>query len=158
MQQVKAVMTRGARSVKPNDTVVLAAQAMEELNVGALPVLEGSRVVGVITDRDIVLRGVAQELPMATTTVGELMSQQVECVFEDEGLDEVLAKMQESQIRRLPVLNDVEQLVGMLSLGDLAAKSDPEVAGYTLADISQPARPVRSGISQASGDAGGGES
>ena len=79
-------------------------------------------------------------------------------LFIAEGLDEVLAKMQESQIRRLPVLNDVEQLVGMLSLGDLAAKSDPVVAGYILADISEPSRPVRNGISQASGDAGGGES
>ena len=158
MQQVKEVMTTGVRSMTSNDNVQLAAQAMEELNVGALPVVEGSRVIGVITDRDIVLRGVAQGLPLANTTVGELMSPRVECVFEDEGLDEVLAKMQESQIRRLPVLNDVEQLVGMLSLGDLAAKSDPVVAGYILADISEPSRPVRTGISQASGDAGGGES
>jgi CBS domain-containing protein len=158
MQQVKDVMTRGVRSMSPQDTVLHAAQAMEELNVGALPIVEGSRVTGVITDRDIVVRGVALGRPMATTTLSELMTEPVECAFEDQGLEEVIAKMQESQIRRLPVLDEAQRLVGMLSLGDLAAKADPEEAGFTLAVISEPAQPVRTGNSAASGSAGGGAS
>lgn len=142
MQQVKDVMTRGVRSMSPHETLLLAAQAMEELDVGSLPIVEGARLMGLITDRDIVLRGVAHGLPMATTPIGAVMSRHVDCVFEDEGLEEVIAKMQESQIRRLPVLNDAKRLVGMLSLGDMAAKSDPEVAGFTLAEISDPSRPL----------------
>ncbi|OGB26102.1 MAG: CBS domain-containing protein, partial [Burkholderiales bacterium RIFCSPHIGHO2_02_FULL_66_10] len=121
MQQVKDVMTRDVRSMSPQDTVLLAAKTMEALNVGALPIVEGARVMGVITDRDIVVRGVALEMPMATTLLSQLMTEQVECVFEHEGLEEVIAKMQASQIRRLPVLDGAELLVGMLSLGDLAA-------------------------------------
>jgi CBS domain-containing protein len=153
MQHVKDLMTRGVRSMSPQDTVLLAAQTMEELNVGALPIVEDARVMGVVTDRDIVLRGVALELPMATTTLSEVMTEQVECVFEDEALEEVIAKMQASQIRRLPVLDDARRLVGMLSLGDLATKADPEAAGFTLAEISEPARPGRAGASPASGGA-----
>ena len=84
---------------------------------------------------------------MATTLLSQLMTEQVECVFEHEGLEEVIAKMQASQIRRLPVLDGAQRLVGMLSLGDLAARSDPEMAGFTLAEISEPARPVRAGVS-----------
>jgi CBS domain-containing protein len=147
MQQVKDVMTRDVRSMSPQDTVLLAAQAMEQLNVGALPIVEGARVTGVVTDRDIVVRGVALEMPMATTPLSEVMTGQVECIFEHEGLEEVIAKMQASQIRRLPVLDEAQRLVGMLSLGDLAARSDPEMAGFTLAEISEPARPLRAGAS-----------
>lgn len=150
MTQVRDVMTLGVLSLSPRDTVLLAAQAMEQLNIGALPVCEGPRVVGVITDRDIVVRGVALELPMNTTPLSAVMSPQVECVFEDEGLAEVIAKMQQSQIRRLPVLDNAERLVGMLSLGDLALHADPAVTGTTLADISEPDRPLATG-----GKAGG---
>ncbi|OGB13763.1 MAG: hypothetical protein A2W72_25005 [Burkholderiales bacterium RIFCSPLOWO2_12_67_14] len=150
MTQVRDVMTLGVLSLSPRDTVLLAAQAMEQLNIGALPVCEGPRVVGVITDRDIVVRGVALELPMNTTPLSAVMSPQVECVFEDEGLAEVIAKMQQSQIRRLPVLDNAERLVGMLSLGDLALHADPAVTGITLADISEPDRPLATG-----GKAGG---
>ena len=84
---------------------------------------------------------------MATTLLGELMTGQVECGFEHAGLEKVSAKMQASQIRRLPVLDDAQRIVGRLSLGDLAARSDPEMAGFTLAEISEPARPVRAGVS-----------
>lgn len=153
MQKVKDVMTRGVRSMSPQDTVLFAAQVMEELNVGALPIVEGSRLRGVITDGDIVVRGVALELPMATTPLSEVMTEPVESVSEDEALEGVLAKMQASQIRRLPVLDQAAQLVGMVSLGDLAVRSDPEAAGFTLADISEPAPPVPTGACAAAGGA-----
>lgn len=158
MKQVKDVMTAGVRTMSPSDTVVLAAQAMEELDVGALPVCDGKRLLGMVTDRDIVLRGVAQGLSPDSTTLDVVMSGEVEWVFEDEDVGEAAARMQQLQIRRLPVMDRERRLVGIVSLGDLAAKGDPEQAGEALADISEPARPVRAGISAASGAAGGGES
>ncbi len=157
MTQVADVMTRGVRTLMPHDTVVLAAQAMEELDVGAIPVCDGGRVVGLVTDRDIVIRAVAQNLPIDTTHLEALMSTGVECVYEDDDLTEVSAKMQQSQIRRLPVLDRDERLTGMLSLGDLAVKGGTGEAAEALADISEPARPARGGLSAASGAAGGGE-
>jgi CBS domain-containing protein len=157
MKQVKDVMTSGVRTLGPKDTLVLAAQAMEELDVGSLPVCDGQRILGMVTDRDIVVRGVAQDLAPGETRLEDVMSAQVEWVFEDEGLAEVAAKMQQLQIRRLPVLDRDKRLVGILSLGDLAAKGDVQQAGAALADISEPARPTRTGQSAASGPAGGGQ-
>ena len=157
MKSVKDVMTSGVRTLSPTDTVVLAAQAMEELDIGALPICDGSRIVGMVTDRDIVLRGIAQDLAPDRTPLRDVMSAQVEWVFEDESLEDVTARMQQLQIRRLPVMDRDNRLVGMLSLGDLAAKGNADQAGMALADISQPARPTRTGQSVASGAAGGGE-
>jgi len=152
MTQVADVMTRGVRAISPQDSMLLAAQAMEELDVGVLPVCEGEAVVGMVTDRDIAIRGVAQRLPHETQ-IRDLMSTQVACVYEDELIDEVNTKMQEAQVRRLPVLDRKEHLVGMLSLGDLAAKDDTDQAGMTLSSISEPAAPSRSGLSSAGGGA-----
>lgn len=157
MKCVKDVMTSGVRTLGPQDSLVLAAQAMEELDVGVLPVCDGQRIVGMVTDRDIVIRGIAQNLPIGSTRLEDVMSAQVEWVFEDEGLAEAAAKMQQLQIRRLPVLDHDKRLVGILSLGDLAAKGDVQQAGAALADISEPARPTRSRQSVASGLAGGGK-
>lgn len=146
MTQVADVMTRGVRTLMPHDPVVLAAQAMEELDVGAIPVCDGERVVGLVTDRDIVIRAVARDLPVQTTPLQALMSTRIECVYEDDDLEEVATKMQQSQIRRLPVLDREERLTGMLSLGDLAVKSHSGHAGEALADISEPSRPARDGL------------
>lgn len=156
MRFVKDVMTSGVRTLSPRDTLALAAQAMDELEIGALPVCDGERIVGVVTDRDIVVRGVAQELAPGTTCLEDVMSRQVEWVFEDDGLEDATVKMQQLQIRRLPVLDREKRLVGIVSLGDLAAKGDAVQAGEALADISEPARPNRTGQSAASGAAGGG--
>lgn len=157
MKQVKDVMTRGVRTLGPQDSVVLAAQAMEELDIGSLPVCDGRRLLGMVTDRDIVVRGVAQDLAPAQTRLEDVMSAEVEWVFEDQELTDVAARMQQLQIRRLPVLDRDKHLVGILSLGDLAARGDVQQAGAALADISEPARPTRTGQSVASGPAGGGE-
>lgn len=156
MRQVADVMTRGVRSMAPTDTLQMAAQAMDELNVGALPVCEDEHVVGVLTDRDIVVRAVAQGRPAESTPLSDVMSSDVECVCEDDPLEEVSEKMAQQQIRRMPVLSTEGKLVGMLSLGDLAAKADSPLAGEALAGISDPAQPDRSGNSSASGPAGGG--
>lgn len=156
MRQVADVMTRGVRSMAPTDTLQMAAQAMDELNVGALPVCEDERVVGVLTDRDIVVRAVAQGRPAESTPLSEVMSGDVECVCEDDPLEEVSEKMEQQQIRRLPVLSTEGKLVGMVALGDLAAKAGSPLAGDALSGISEPARPDRSGTTSASGSAGGG--
>lgn len=158
MTTVADVMTRGVRSMSPEDTVVLAAQAMDELNVGVIPVCDGDKLVGMVTDRDIVVRGVAQACDAKTTKLADVMSTNVRCATEDEDVDEVLSEMAESQIRRMPVVDGQQRLVGIVSLGDIAAKSDDEEmdVGSSLGEISEPAEPDRSSQSKASGAAGGG--
>lgn len=156
MTQVAEVMTRGVRSMSPDDTLQFAAQAMEELDVGVIPVCEGERLVGVVTDRDITVRGVAQGLPADSTPIREVMSEDPEVCFEDDSVEDAAQKMQAAQIRRLPVLDEDENLVGILALGDIAAKTDGQDLAQVLSEISEPAAPARSGLSAASGTAGGG--
>ena len=123
MTRVADVMTRGVRSMSPQDTVVLAAQAMDELNVGVIPVCEGDKLVGMVTDRDIVVRGVAQEADTTSMRLADVMSTNVRCATEDEDVDEVLDEMARNQIRRMPVVDSKEHLVGIITLGDIAAKT-----------------------------------
>jgi CBS domain-containing protein len=158
MTTVADVMTRGVRSMKPQDQVTLAAQAMDELNVGAIPVCEGDKVVGMVTDRDIVVRGVAQQSDTRAMKLADVMSTDVRCAHEDDDVDDVLSQMAQTQIRRMPVLDRGEHLVGIVSLGDIAAKDpqDEQDVAVSLGDISSPAEPDRSSQSQASGAAGGG--
>jgi CBS domain-containing protein len=147
MSIVSDVMTRDPRSLSPTDTILLAAQTMEELNVGVIPVCEGdSKLVGMVTDRDIVVRGVAQGLDAGTATLTEVMSAHVRTAREDDDLEEILDTMGMNQIRRMPVVDAQERLIGILSLGDIAAKGpngDTDVAN-SLGDISSPAEPDRS--------------
>lgn len=157
MTQVSQAMTRGVRTIAPHDTLVAAAQAMEELDIGALPVCDGDRLVGMLTDRDIVIRAVAQSCAIEDTKVADVMTEDTVCCFEDQSIDEVQEQMSDSQIRRVPVVDREKHLVGMLSLGDLAVKGGGRMDD-TLEAISQPAEPDRSGQSQASGGAGGGSS
>jgi CBS domain-containing protein len=158
MTIVADVMTRGVRAMAPSDTIVLAAQAMDELNVGVIPVCDGPKLVGMVTDRDIVVRGIAQECDPKVTKLEEVMSTSVRWAKEDEDVDEVLSEMSEHQIRRLPVVDDQQRLVGIVSLGDIADKvpEDEADVASSLGDISSPAEPDRSAQSSASGGAGGG--
>jgi CBS domain-containing protein len=158
MTTVADVMTRGVRTMSPQDPVVLAAQAMDELNVGVIPVCDGEKLVGMVTDRDIVVRGVAQQADTKTLKLADVMSTNVRCAKQDDDVDEVLSQMADTQIRRMPVVDEQERLVGILSIGDIAAKDpddDVDVA-MSLGDISSPAEPDRSSQSKASGPAGGG--
>jgi CBS domain-containing protein len=145
MTTVNEVMTRGVKSMAPTDTVALAAQAMDELNVGVIPVCEGDKLLGVVTDRDIVVRGVAQGLDPATTPLSDVMSTSVRTTREGDDVDDVLEEMAEAQIRRLPVVDKDDRLVGIISLGDIAAKSvdDESEVGESLGAISSPAEPDR---------------
>lgn len=156
MTTVSDIMTRGARVLSPSDSVVRAAQAMDELNVGVIPVCDGEKLVGMVTDRDITLRGVAQGLSCEDTPLSDIMSKEVQWCFEDQEVSEVMAQMGDAQIRRLPVVDREKRLVGMLSLGDIAVKTDDKNVASVLQDISEPTAPDRSGLSAASGAAGGG--
>ena len=145
MSTVSDVMTRDPRSLRPTDTILLAAQAMEELNVGVIPVCEGDQLVGMVTDRDIVVRGVAQGLDAGTATLADVMSTHVRTAREDDDLDDTLGTMGMNQIRRMPVVDEQSRLVGIVSLGDIAANGpdgDVDVAN-SLGDISSPAEPDR---------------
>jgi CBS domain-containing protein len=153
---VSDVMTRGVRALSPKDTVVMAAQAMQELDVGAIPVCNDERLVGIVTDRDLVLRGVAQARLDGNTLIDDVMSRQPLWCFEDQPVEDVLAYMRKAQVRRVPVIDRENRLVGMVSLGDLAVKGDEDQAGSALRSISEPAKPDRSHQSRASGAAGGG--
>jgi CBS domain-containing protein len=160
MATVADVMTRGVRTMSPSDTVVRAAQAMDELNVGVIPVCDGQKLVGMVTDRDIVVRGVAQAADPKTMKLADVMSTNVRCAKEDDDVDEVLSEMADTQIRRMPVVDGQQQLVGIITLGDIAAKGADEEgdAGMALGDISTPAEPDRSAQSQGGGASGGGSS
>ena len=143
MNQVADVMTRDVRVLSPKDSIQRAAQCMDELNVGVVPVCDGSKLLGMVTDRDITVRGVAAG-KMADTPVTEVMSEHVRWCYEDQDIDEVMDEMRDAQIRRLPVINHEKQLVGIVSLGDLADRgSDDKRVGETLKDISTPSEPDR---------------
>jgi CBS domain-containing protein len=160
MTTVADVMTRGVRTMAPSDTVVGAAQAMDELNVGVIPVCEGSKLVGMVTDRDIVVRGVAQESDTRTLKLADVMSTNVRCAKEDDDIDDVLTEMANTQIRRMPVVDGRQRLVGIVTqvLCDIATKDlgDEDEVAVSLGDISSPAQPDRSAQSRASGSAGSG--
>lgn len=153
MQAISQVMTRDVRVLSPDDTLQRAAQTMDELNVGAVPVCDGQRLVGMITDRDIAVRAVSVAMPADRTRVREVMTDQVHWCFEDQDVEEVMAQMRDVQIRRVPVVNHDKKLVGIVSLGDLATKSGSDV-DQTLEDISEPSQPDRGGR-QAANDEGG---
>jgi CBS domain-containing protein len=146
MTTVADVMTRDVRTMKPNDTVGDAARCMDELNVGVIPVCDGDRLVGMVTDRDIVVRGVAKQGEVKSMKLADVMSGNVRCAKEDDDVDRVLSEMAEAQIRRLPVVDENQHLVGIVTLGDIAAKSVDEESdvGTSLGDISSPAEPDRS--------------
>jgi CBS domain-containing protein len=136
MQTVSEVMTRNVQFVSPQETVQRAAQMMDDLNVGSLPVCEGERLVGMVTDRDITVRATAAGIAPGDAVVDEVMSTDVRWCFEDQPLDDVMQQMADTQIRRVPVVSrdDAHKLVGIVSLGDLATKS---AVGAQKQDIEQ---------------------
>jgi CBS domain-containing protein len=135
--RVADCMTRDVRLANPDETIREAAQEMAECDAGVLPVGENDRLVGMITDRDIAVRGVACGLG-PDAKVREVMSQEVRYCFDDDDVEDVLQNMGELQVRRLPVLSRDKRLVGIVSLGDLSARSSPSEAGEALSDISRP--------------------
>ncbi len=145
MITIADLMTRHPATIRPQDSVQYAAELMDALNVGALPVCEGRQVLGIVTDRDITVRATAAGFNPGVTAVSRVMSDRVRCCSQRHTPADVLRLMSQVQIRRLPVLDDTDQLVGMVSLGDLAARR-PEGVQETLRQISTPAEPDRAAL------------
>lgn len=139
--KVKQLMTEQVRTCAPGDTCADAATIMGELNVGFVPVVEGQKVVGVVTDRDIVLRAVARGGAGASAKLSEVMSKDVTSCTPDMDAHQCAALMGDKQIRRLPVVEN-GRLCGVISIGDLATVDiHVDEAGNALSSISEPAQP-----------------
>jgi CBS domain-containing protein len=117
---IRDLMTRGVQVVKPNDSILDAAKKMADLDVGFLPVCDGDRLVGALTDRDITIRGTARGLDPKNNRVSEVMSTDVTYCTEDEDISQTARLMKEKQLRRVLVVDAKKKLVGVVSLGDLA--------------------------------------
>ncbi|MGL4338278.1 MAG: CBS domain-containing protein [Turicibacter sp.] len=137
--KVKQLMTDGIEALTPNDTVLIASRLMKKCNIGSLPVIgDDSKVIGIVTDRDIVIRVFADILPM-NTKVEEIMTSPVFCITENSEIGSAISLMADKQVRRLPVIDDAQQLVGLISLGDLAMHQLTDGrAGNALKEISEP--------------------
>ena len=138
--QIREVMTRSVDVIDPNTMIRDAAARMRADNVGSLPLGEHDRLVGMVTDRDITVRAVAENRAPGTTAVREVMSEKVAYCFEDDSLEEAAHKMAECQVRRLPVLNRDKRLVGIISVADLGRHADEasEALKDALRGISEP--------------------
>jgi CBS domain-containing protein len=142
--QLRNVMTREVEVIHPNATLEEAAEKMDALNVGPLPVCDGDRLVGMLTDRDIAVRATAAGRDPRTTRVREVMTAEAVYCFEDEDTNVAASVMEEKQIRRLVILNREKRLVGIVSLADLAVGTqDGQLSGEVLERVSEPAQPDR---------------
>ncbi|HJQ62423.1 MAG TPA: CBS domain-containing protein [Burkholderiales bacterium] len=135
--RVSEAMSRDVRVANPDQTIRDAARIMNEIDAGVLPVGENDRLVGMITDRDIAVRAVAEDKP-PSTKVRDVMSREVLYCYDDQDLDEVAMNMGDEQVRRMPVVNREKRLVGIVSLGDVAQTGNATTTGRAVADISSP--------------------
>ena len=135
--KISDIMTRNVEVARPEDSIQTVAQRMADLDVGSLPVCDGERLLGMITDRDITIRATAQGRG-PDTNVTEAMTPDVEYAFEDDDLREVTDKMASRQIRRLPVVDSDRRLVGIVALADLAREDKDKRVGDTVEQISKP--------------------
>ncbi|AXE96487.1 CBS domain-containing protein [Paraburkholderia sp. 22099] len=140
MHHVHEIMSRDVVNVTPNDTIQHAAELMRRYDVGSLPVCQNHRLIGMITDRDLAVRALSTGCP-ANTPVRDFASTDVQWCFDDDDVDAVQQRMATAQVRRMPVVDHDKNLVGALSLGDIATRADSasrdEVAN-TLEGVSQP--------------------
>ncbi|WP_119462048.1 CBS domain-containing protein [Rhodospirillaceae bacterium SYSU D60014] len=138
--QVQEVMTHSVDLIDPNAKIMDAAVKMREDNIGALPIGENDRLIGMVTDRDIAMRMVAEGRSPGTTSVRDVMSEHIYYCFDDDSLERAAEIMAEHQIRRLPVLNHDKRLVGVIALADLgrASPDGPDPANKALKGISEP--------------------
>jgi CBS domain-containing protein len=143
--QTKDIMTPNVECVRPDATLQEAARKMRDLDVGPLPVCgDDDRLAGMITDRDIIIRAVAEGKDPRTTRVREAMTEEIISCFEDQDVDDAARVIEQRQVRRLVVLNRDKRLVGIVSLGDLAVETGARpTAGEVLREVSEPSVPHR---------------
>jgi len=135
--QIGENMSSNVQLASPNQSIREIARIMAERDCGAVPVGDNDRLVGIVTDRDIAVRAVAQG-KSPDTPVREVMSRGVLYCYEEEDIDDVASNMADMKVRRLPVLNDGKRLVGIVSLGDIATADGPQSSGVALCGISEP--------------------
>ena len=136
--RLSEVMSRDVQIANPDDTLAEAALRMSDHGVGALPVCNGRKVLGMVTDRDLVVRGIARHLDPETTQVQRCMTEGVQWCFDDEDVEAAARKMAEHQLRRLIVVDREKNLVGMVALADVARAASDRLSGDTLESISEP--------------------
>jgi len=137
---VRDCMSHDVRITSPQATIRDAARLMKDVDTGALPVGDNDRLVGMITDRDIALRAVA-EGKNVDTPVRDVMTPDIEYVFDDDDIDDATSKMSRSKVRRLPVLSREKRLVGILSLGDISQGGEASQGARALSGVSKPGGP-----------------
>ena len=142
--ELREIMTRDVEVVGSDAPLRDAAAKMKQLDIGMIPVCDGDRLRGMLSDRDITVRATAEGKDPTKTKVSEIMSTEIVYCLEDQEIEEAVSLMEARQIRRLPVLNQDKRLVGIVSLGDIAVHvGDRDLAGQTLQEISTPSEPKR---------------
>jgi CBS domain-containing protein len=137
-RHIRDVMTPNPECVSEKDSIRDVARIMKDQDTGVVPVVDGKRIIGLITDRDIVVRGLAEGKNLENVRVNEIMTKSVRSVREDASLNEVLTMMTNAEIRRVPVVNSRDELVGIVSLGDIAAQGNQDgKVGRAVEDISE---------------------
>jgi CBS domain-containing protein len=137
IMQIKEVMSRNVVLASPRESLSEVAQMMAEKDIGFMPVGDGDKIVGMITDRDMVIRGIAAGKG-PDTPVSEVMTRDVKYCFDDEDIDHVILNMGENQVRRLPVMNRQKRLIGIVTLADAALEHDPVVVGEAFLRVVEP--------------------
>ena len=135
--KISEVMTRDVRTVRPDQTAQEAANFMLSEDTGSMPVSDGERLLGMITDRDIAVRGVAKGHG-PDTPISELMTNDVICARDTDDVAEVASKMSSAQVRRMPIIDGSDKICGIVSLGDLSREADPQAAEQALQGVSAP--------------------
>ena len=137
--KLKEIMSSDVEVIHPNDTLQIAAQKMRDRDIGFLPVCDGDRLIGVLSDRDVVVRALAEGMDSQAVVGRDLVTSPAIYCFDDQSVDEVAKLMHDNQIRRLVVLNrGNKRMVGIVSLGDLAINVDDKLSGEVLQSISEP--------------------
>ena len=139
MTTIADIMTRSIATVRRDETLQAAARRMQEMDVGSLPVLDGKAVAGIVTDRDIAVRGVAAGMIPQESLVADVMTADLRFCRADDTIEQAMAEMGDLQVRRLPVLDAQNEIVGIVSLGDLATRQSAHT-DETLREISTPGR------------------
>ena len=134
---VKDAMTQGIRIAEPDEKLPHAAKKMRTQNIGALPVIENSELIGMVTDRDIAIRVVGENKAPAEVHVRDVMSEECFWCSENEDLEDAVRIMEQNQVRRLPVMNDNKEIVGMLSLEDVAIHAPASLTGEVLRAVAK---------------------
>ncbi len=137
MTSIADIMTRSVAVVGRDETLQAAAQRMREMDVGALPVTDGKALVGMVTDRDITIRGVAEGMVAQESLVSDVMTEDVRWCSDSDSVDDVMAQMGDAQVRRLAVLNAEHEIVGIVALADIATRQSAHT-DETLREISTP--------------------